>query len=202
MKLWCMILCIACTVILSGLTIAQETKSPPNLKARIKLFKNTKRFSVSYDKFKDITEVSIGPFAVSPVKGSVLGMYADFSFSGQTVREDVSTIRLTFSSFEAARGGRWTFADHRNLYGIIDGERLELGEGAWTPHSDREHHSIIFAAAGSPSEEELIFTWPIATFRKIAEAKVVELKVGATEIKIKDEHFIAFKDLLSLTKRE
>ena len=56
MKLWCMILCIACTVILSGLTIAQETKSPPNLKARIKLFKNTKRFSVSYDKFKDITE--------------------------------------------------------------------------------------------------------------------------------------------------
>ncbi len=197
-----MILCIACTMILCGLSIAQKTKPSPDLKQQINLFKNSKRFSVSFDKFKDITDVSLGPFAVSPVRGSVLAMYADFSFSGQTLRKDVSTIRLAFSSFQAARGGRWTFADHRNLYGIIDGERLELGEGAWTPHSDREHHSIIFAAAGSPSEEELIFTLPIATFRKIAEAKVVELKVGATEVKIKDEHFIAFRDLLSLTKRQ
>jgi hypothetical protein len=43
---------------------------------------------------------------------------------------------------------------------------------------------------------------PIDTFRKIANAKAVELKVGSVESKLKDEHLLAFRDLLSLAKPE
>jgi hypothetical protein len=117
-------------------------------------------------------------------------MDAEFSFGGQIVQEDVSVVLLVFSSYSAFRGAGWTFVDHRDLYGIIDGKRMELGEGAWKSH------------VGNLSSEELIFTLPIATLRKIAEAKTVELKVGVVELKLKEEHLIAFRDLLSLTKRE
>jgi len=174
----------------SGLTLAQGPKASTDLKQRIKTFKNSGRFSVRYDKFKDITDVSVGPFAISPVKGSVLGMNAEFSFAGQAVQEDLSVVRLVFSSYSAFRGAGWTFVDHRSLYGIIDGDRTELGEGAWKSH------------VSNLSFEELVFTLPIATIRKIAGAKTVELKVGLVELKLKEEHLIAFKDLLSLTKRE
>src|SRR5438128_1767360 len=120
------ILLIACTVIFGGLTVAQ-TKPSLDLKQRIKRFKNSGRFSVSYDKFKDETDVSVGPFAVSPVKSSVLGMDAEFVFGGQTVQEEVTAIFLVFSSYSAFRSGEWTFVDHRDLYAIVDGERMELG---------------------------------------------------------------------------
>lgn len=190
MKLWRTVTCITCVIILTGLAIAQETRPSPDLKQRIKTFKNNKRFSVNYDKFKDSTNISVGPFAVSPEKGSVLAMSADFQFDGQTVREDVTSIFLDFVSYSAFRGGGWTFIDHRDLYAIVDGERMELGTGDWKSHLDGLSH------------EDLTFVLPIGTFKKIAEAKVVELKVGLNEMKLKDEHFIAFKDLLSLTKRE
>lgn len=190
MKLWRLVLCITCTIIFTSVAHAQGTKASIDLKQRIKTFKNSGRFSIRYDKFKDITDVSVGPFAISPVKGSVLGMNAEFSFAGQTVQEDVSVVSLVFSSYSAFRGAGWTFVDHRDLYGIIDGERLELGEGAWKSH------------IGNLSSEELVFTLPIATLRKIAEAKTVELKVGLVELKLKEEHLIAFRDLLSLTKRQ
>lgn len=190
MNLWRMVLCITCIMIFSGLTIAQNTKPSTDLKQRIKTFKNRGRFSVSYDKFKDITDVSVGPFAISPVRSSVVAMDADFFFGGQTLQEDVTAIHLVFTSYSAYRTGEWTFGEHRELYAIIDGERMELGEGSWKSH------------IGGLSSESIIFTLPIATFRKIAEAKLVELKVGSVELKLKDEHLIAFKDLLSLTKRE
>jgi hypothetical protein len=128
-----MVICLTCILLLSGLTFAHG-KPSIDLKQRIKKFKNSGRFSVGYDKFKDITDVSVGPFAISPVNGSVLGMNAEFSFAGQTVRRMSYVVLLVFSSYSAFRGAGWTFVDHRDLYGIIDGERMGLGEGAWKSH--------------------------------------------------------------------
>ena len=182
MKPWRLILILTCTIMIGGLSFGQETKPSTDLKQKIKTFKNSKRFAVDYDKFKDETHVHVGPFFTMP-----LGMSAHFFFKGQTVQEDIDKIYLTFHSYSSD----WRFLNDRTLYAIIDGERTEL--------RDADRSSDI--SLGSVSET-LIYTLPTDTFRKIAEAKTIQLRVGSVEVKVKDEHQIAFKDLLTLTKRE
>jgi hypothetical protein len=192
MKFSRVIFSLALIFAFGGLMLAQDTKPSSDLKQKIKTFKNNRRFSVRYDKFKNSTHVSVGPFNIGGDKayifsGAMLGMGADFFFQGQTLKEGVEEIYLVFDS----RSKDWRFLDGRDLYAIVDGERMELGKGERS--SDVRRGSV---------SELIIYKLPIDTFSKIANAKAVELKVGSIELKLKDEHLIAFKDLLSLTKVE
>lgn len=167
---------------------APATATPPpqgqDLKERIKTFRNNGRFSVTYNKFQDYTRVMVGPFFVGGstahfMSGFQLEMSASFIKEGKPINE----IYLLFR----ARGKDWTFLKSRDLYALVDGERMSFGEGDWDSDVSRRGTS-----------ELIIFTVPIEAFAKIGKAQSVELKAGRVELTLKDEHKEAFRDLLSL----
>jgi hypothetical protein len=173
--------------LLLALLLLSLAPAPQDLQSRIKTFRNNKRFSVRYDRFRDETRVSVGPFFVGGtgayvMSGRQLEMSAVFFRSpGETVK----TIYLLFES----RSSNWTFLKSRELFVIVDRERLSFGEG--------ERDSDL---RGRGVSESLVFDIPIETFEKISKASTSELKVGPLELTLKDEHKEAFRDLLSLSK--
>lgn len=165
------------------------TAQDPDLKAKIKTFRNNKRFDVEYDRFKDQTWIKVGPFAVvteKPVR--TLGMDASIVFSGEKQSKPINTAFLRFAAYSR----EWKFLDSRSLYAIVDGERLSLGEGI------RDSRISSYAAL---LKEELSFLLPLEILSRFSEAKSVELRVGYFELKLKEEHQIAFRDLLSLLRQ-
>ena len=192
MELSRIMLSLSLVFILHSLTLAQVTNSPSDLKQKIKTLKNSLQFSVIYYEFLDSTRVSVGPFDVCGTPGisptGTLWMMADFSFRGHNLKEHVDGINLTFDS----QSRDWLFLDNRDLYAIVDGERIRLGEVA-RRDSYHRHYSV---------SEQIVYELPIDTLSKIANGKAVELKVGSVFLQLKDEHLVAFKGLLSLTKPE
>ena len=178
---------------LHSVMLAQATRSPSDLKQKTKALKNSLRFSVRYYESLDSTRVSVGPFNVSGTPASIsprgtLWMTADFSFRGHNLKEQVDGINLTFDS----ESGGWLFPDNRDVYAMVDGGRVKLGEVA-RRDSYHRHHSV---------SERVIYKLPIDAFSKIANGKAVELRVGSVFLQLKDEHLAAFKGLLSLTEPE
>src|ERR1044071_334021 len=84
--------------------------APQGLESRIKTFRNNKRFSVKYDKFKDQTLVKVGPFLVGgdvryAMTGKQLYMTAGFLYHGQTAAMPIKDFMLHFE----ATGKDWQF---------------------------------------------------------------------------------------------
>lgn len=150
---------------------------------KIKTFRNSKRFIVQYDKFKNRTWVSVWFATGSKFGGALSG---EVSFLGEQP-EGKADYFFAVASFS----GNWRYLDEsdRELYAIIDGERMRLGIG------DRD--SSIMPSASV--REQITFKVDAETFAKLANSKSVELKVGLIEFKLKDEHQEAFRDLISLT---
>jgi hypothetical protein len=159
-------------------------ESAPMVKRDPSTFRNKSRFSTQYDKFKDETHVSVGPFFVggNVWSGFQLEMSPHF-FSKGHITGQPTVFYLAFRSSSKD----WTFLHSRDLYAIVDGERLELGEG--------DHDSDIRLGG---VREWLIYRLSPDVFYKMGTAHHVELKVGNLELTLKDEHLEAFRDLYSL----
>lgn len=159
----------------------------PSLKDQIKTFKNNKKFAVEYDRFKNLTDVTAGPF---DVRGINLELSASFTFEGEIQKEPIKSVWLIFDS----RSLNWQFLSNRELLAIIDQERVTLGEG--------ERGSSVNSSRGRYGRvtlhERLVFELPLETFQRLAKAKAVQLRVGPIEVSLKNEHLKAFSDLLSL----
>jgi|SRR6185503_14283152 len=166
--------------------------SPPqDLESKIKTFRNHKRFSVNYDKFKDESWIDVGPFVVGGdmryfMTSTQLHMTARLRYSGTTIKKPVNNFVLWFQ----ATGKDWTFLKDRDLYALIDGERFDLGEGRHD--GDVRHYGGV--------SETLGFLIPAEVFQKMGKAEKTELKIGRIELTLKDEHKEAFRDLYSLSK--
>jgi len=164
-----------------------KSKAPTVVKRDPDTFRNRRRFSTSYDKFKDETHVSVGPFFVGSTSSYVwsgfqLEMTAHF-FSKGHITEQPAFFYLAFRS----RSKEWQFLRSRELYALVDGERLALGEG--------DHDGDVRLGGVS---EWLIYQLPAEVFYKLGTARHVEIKVGDMELTLKDEHLEAFRDLYSL----
>jgi len=159
-----------------------------DLKLKTKSFKNNKRFEVSYDRFKNRTTVTAGPFFLRDLS---FQMNANFTFEGETQTNPVKTVWLFFdTNFSNAQ-----FLDERELFMIVDQERLSFGEGERTSRINSGGYSRYSRVTVS---ERLSFPIPLVLFQKIAKAKKVEIKVGRWELPLKEEHLVAFRDLLRL----
>jgi hypothetical protein len=174
--------------------LAPRVESPRvqafNPEDKIRTFRNHKRFSVSYDKFKDRSSIDVGPFVVGgnmryALSGSQLYMTARFLYPGQILREPVSSFALWFQ----ASGQNWEFLKSRHLYALIEGERFDLGEGIYDGDVRRQGVS-----------ETLAFIIPAEVFKKLGTGSVVELRIGQVEMALKDEHQEAFRDLYGLSQ--
>lgn len=161
------------------------------LKEKIKKFKNSKRYDVRYDKFDDQTLVRVGPFFLSADllnPSNNFQMMAAFSYAGQSNGQPVEQYELVFIS----NGQDWSFLDDRDLKAIVDGERKSFGEAKRKGDIGRNWLGEVRV------KEALFVTVPAEDFRKISEAKKVEMRLGRKEFKLKDEHLQAFRDLQSL----
>ena len=164
-----------------------RSKAPTVVKRDPDTFRNRRRFSTRYDKFKDETHVSVGPFFIGGTKSYVwsgfqLEMTAHF-FSKGRITEQPTVFYLAFRSSSK----EWQFLRSRELYALVDGERLALGEG--------DHDSDIRFGGVS---ELLIYQLSADVFYKLGTAHHVELKIGNMELTLKDEHLEAFRDLYSM----
>ncbi len=176
-----------------ALLVLTLTPVPQDLESKIKTFRNNKRFSVKYDKFKDRTIVDVGPFVVGGnmryfASGSQMYMTARFLTPGPTVNGNVKSFALWFR----ATGKNWQFLKSRELYAIADGERFEFGEG-------RYDGDVSGSSRGIGVSETLGFIIPVDAFEKLGKAQNAELRIGDFEMKLKEEHKEAFRDLLALS---
>lgn len=164
-------------------------EKPDQFKQQISGFRNKSKFSAEYDKFTDQTLVSVGPFFIGNSKrrlrsATELYMSARFEFPGTNPNGTSKSFALVFR----AHGVHWEFLERRHLYAVIDGERLDLGEGS--------HDGDVRRVGVS---ELLIFEVPAETFQKLANARLSDLKIGNFELTLKDEHSEAFRNLYSLS---
>ena len=144
------------------------------LKERVKSYRNSKKFSVEYDRFKDRTSIDVGDFWVKGLQMSVT-----LSFKGQEPRESVDQVFFFF------RGPKARVYD--SAFIIIDGDRFELREVT------QVSRGII-----SGTQPSAMLTMQRDLFEKLATSKIAEMQIGRAEIKFEDEHFQAFRDLISL----
>ena len=163
------------------------TRPPMTVKRDPSTFRNKSRFSTEYDKFKDQTHVRVGPFFVGGTKSYVwsgfqLEMSVHFFCKGHMTSQP----RVFYLAFWSSSKD-WTFLRSRDLYALVDGERLELGEG--------DHDSDVELGGVS---ERLIYRLSPDVFSKLGAAQHVELKIGNVELTLKDEHLEAFRDFYSL----
>lgn len=84
---------------------------------------------------------------------------------------------------------RWTFLKNQELYALVDGERLSLGEGEWD--AELRYRRV---------SEGVAYKIPLNIMSRIAKANSAELLIGTQELKLKDEHQQAIRDLLSLNQ--
>lgn len=171
-------------VLLMAATVAAQDK----IKQKVKTFRNSKRFSVNYDKFKDQTLVTVW-FATGNSRGGLIR--GAISFKGEAPKDKPHYFFL----FELS-GSDWRYLseESRKLYAIIDGERMELGI---SEHGGKVGNiGIIIRTVGV--NERLAFPLDAEIFSKLANSKSVEMKIGSMEFRLKDEHQEAFRDLISL----
>ena len=173
--------------------VAHAQTNAPEMQKQIKSFKNSKRFRVSYDKFDDATVVIVGLFFLDYAKlnpDNNFQMGAGFGYHGSGVPHDVNQFQLIF----VANGDYdWSFLDDRTLKLIVDGERLSLGEADRT---GKVGHNWL---GKLNLRESMIVNVPAEVFLKLGQAKNVEMRLGRKEIKLKDEHLQAFRNLAELS---
>lgn len=159
---------------------------PQDLESKIKTFRNNKRFSVKYDKFRDDTHLSVGPFFVGGTKAYIgRGFQLEMSAHIFLQKKPAKDVYLQFT----AKGRNWTFLKNSEMFVLVDGERMQYGEGDLDSEIRR-----------GGVRESVVFQIPADQFLKLSQATSAELKIGNVELTLKDEHKEAFRDLLSLSK--
>jgi hypothetical protein len=132
-----------------------------------------------YDRFKDQTTVSLKPQMISHVTRprEELSLSVEATYKGERPSRP-KEVSLIFHSVAE----RYVYYDKADVVFIVDSRRVEAGT------------AYMMNAMPSPNlvKVKLKLTLPFDTFRQIAGGKEVELKLGSTELKLKE------KDLASL----
>lgn len=178
--------CFILTSVCAAGCLAQSVKPEPS---KIKL-KHKSRISMDYDKFKDETTVTVGPYFLSSgldlvmtnSQFEILGM---FIFTGQKLAAPIDVLTIAFISSSKD----WQFLNDQDLYVLVDGERLNLGKA-------RRNSNVKLGRV----KEMLAVDVGFDVFSSIANGTKVEMKLGPKELKLKDEHLEGFRDLASRTR--
>lgn len=155
-------------------------------------FKHSGKIQATYDRAQDRTVVAIQPYSVNvnhddPIDSVAIA--AGFIYPGQTLASRPQFIE--FGVISQTRDG-WKFEQEKDraLTLVIDGEAINLG-------SMKLVTARRFTLGALYYREDLAFVMPYEGFVRMANAKKVVVKVGKTELKLKNEHLEAMRDLLS-----
>jgi len=164
-------------------SVGQSVDPPPG---KLKL-KHKSRIAMRYDRFKDQTTVTVGPYFLSSgldlvMTNSRFELMALFTFEGQKLQRSIERATIGFLSSSKD----WKFLKDRSVFVLADGQRFDLGT------AERDSDLRIGRVS-----EILAVSVPYETFAKIANSSKVEIRFGSKEIKLKDEHLEGFRDLAS-----
>lgn len=161
---------------LSVVAAAQDT-----LLDRAKTFRNSDKFEVSYDRFKNQTRVIVEGLILRPKPRLDMRFYASF----QGARPYHARIMvLTFTTAEAVSRFRY----HPELEVVADGKRFRFERGTWRSKQ-----------MPRPTET-LTFSITLEEANELANAELTEIRVGMIEAVLSSEHKEALRDFLSLVK--
>lgn len=140
-----------------------------------------------YDRFKDETTVTVGPYFLSSgmdlvMTNSRLELMVSFIYNGQKLQRPVERVTIGFLSSSKD----WKFLRDQSVHVLADDQRFDLGSA--------ERDSDLRMGGVS---EILAVNVLYETFSKIANSSKVEMRFGNKEIKLKDEHLEGFRDLAS-----
>ncbi|HZG52787.1 MAG TPA: hypothetical protein VEZ40_11695 [Pyrinomonadaceae bacterium] len=157
-------------------------------------FKHSAKIQATYDRAQDRSVVAFQPYVVNADfhdPSESVAITAGFIHPGRTLASPPQFIE--FGVLSQSRNG-WEFEKEkeRELTLVIDGEAVNLG-GMKLVTARR------FQLGGSRLyyREDLAFTMPSEGFDRMANAEKVVVKVGRKELKLKQEHLEAMRDLLS-----
>ena len=190
----------------SVLVFAQTENTTPktleDLKQQTKSFKDRRQYEVRYDKFEDLTLVrfsgnnlvtsgeQFGALLGKAMAGSsdprgvpMLLLGAGFIFTGDTLKESPKDYLIYFDY----SGESWAFLKSSKLIFLVDGERIQFGEG----EVDRTIKKRGVA-------EIIGFKALRADLLKIGSGKSVELKIGSLARKLKSEQAQMFSNIVKL----
>lgn len=193
---------ISILLICSITVFGQSEKNVKILEEQTKKFDKHRYYQIRYDKFDDQTYVKFVGFNLTSTgesfaealgksmggmgSGSSLSylmLGAGFIFKTDTLKENQQDFFIYF----IYSGDRWKFLKNTNLIMLIDGERVQFGEG----EADRD-------VTRNGVQEIIGFAVNKDTMVKLGKAKTVELKIGNVVKKLKDEHFEMFQNIVKL----
>src|SRR5262249_50987036 len=142
--------------------VGQSVEPPPS---KLKL-KHKSRIAMRYDRFKDQTTVTVGPYFLSNgmdlvMTNSRFELMASFSCNSRTLQEPVKRATIGFLSSSKD----WKFLNDQSVYVLADGQRFDLGLAQ--RDSDLRMGGV---------SEILAVDVPYKTFAKIANSSKVEMR--------------------------
>ncbi|HZH31075.1 MAG TPA: hypothetical protein VEY11_09965 [Pyrinomonadaceae bacterium] len=169
----------------SGAAQEQKTKSK---------FKHLGKIQATYDRAQDRTVVAFQPYVVTSNfhdPSESVAITAGFIHPGRALASRPQFIE--FGILSQSRGG-WDFEGEkdRELSLVIDGETINLG--AMKIITAR---TFTLGLNALYYREDLGLTMSYEGFVRMASAKKVSVKVGRTELKLKNEHLEVMRDLAS-----
>ncbi len=175
-----------------------QTKTVKELEQQKKHYKSDRRYMIQYDKFEDRTLVrALGFNLVSTMAGAMsiiarggmgaqptmIFLGAGFMFSGDTLKETPNDYFILFDY----SGAEWQFLKTSKLIALVDGERIQFGEG----------EALRDVGRGGVSEK-IGFKVSREQLQKLASAKTVEIKIGTYTTPLKTEYMEMFGNVLKL----
>ena len=127
----------------------------------------TPKVDVEYDRFKDVTVVSISPiFVINPnPTGLQFGLMSGYKGRIPVTPKSVIGVFMSASPSEYEK-----YKISRGVIFLVDGERINLGTATHAP----DYRNGFFI-------EAMLIEVPFETLQKINRAKTVEVQIGSTE---------------------
>ena len=146
-------------------------------------------FERKYDRFKDQTTVRLKPLLIREIARprEELSLSVEATYKGEpTVRP--KDVRLIFESIAE----RYLYYDKAEALFIVDGKRIDAGA------------ADMMNAFPSPNlvKVTLVLPMPLDTFTEIANGKVVELKLGPTELRLSEKDITALRAFVNSVGNE
>ena len=138
-----------------------------------------------YDRFEDRTRywTSALPVLVEGKIDPSLTVVGFFHFRGKGAGHSIERLGLIF--FSSSSDLKYTRTSQ--LYAIVDSQRIEIGSPI-TNERDVERDGV---------KENLSFSVPYKTMRRIADGKHVEMRLGLTEFQLSEMSLADLKALLA-----
>ncbi|MEJ7578355.1 MAG: hypothetical protein WKF74_15270 [Pyrinomonadaceae bacterium] len=166
-------ICVSCLILLlfgfASSGAAQESRA--------------EQVQVKYDEAKDTTTIVLNPFVLVSRRHEELRLSAVTSHKGKS-RARPKEIALIFISFSSSNVSRYETA--RKLTVTADAQPFLLGE---TQYSKQSQKGVFI--------ESMAAVVAFDTFLRIANAKVVTIKLGLTTLKLSSQHVTMLRAAVS-----